>query len=272
MSTIENNVTAKNFRLRAEDKNTLSQKGSMYVGTGNKSSEDPTVCETVAIQPVNFSPDGRYVLTNNPNPDEQGGGLMWHDIVDAINEDSLSNIAYAESAMTAEYAKGGENKGTIEERLTNLGFKEGVVENLAATASTNFIKRQGNYVFGELTFADDTAIVNKNLYGVIPEIFRPKQEQGITVYGSFVRMEKVNSDIPTEANEELYGCLKIYINPSSGSIISTGIKADRYLYNRQNQKWSQTKNYTSLDWYTYSIYGLKIYFGYEAKPISTKNS
>ena len=73
MSTIENNVTAKNFRLRAEDKNALSQKGSMYVGTGNKSSEDPTVCETVAIQPVNFSPDGRYVLTNNPNPDEQGG-------------------------------------------------------------------------------------------------------------------------------------------------------------------------------------------------------
>ena len=57
----------------------------------------------------------------------KGGGLMWHDIIDTINEDSLSNIAYAESARTAEYAKGGENKGTIEERLTNLGFKEGEI-------------------------------------------------------------------------------------------------------------------------------------------------
>lgn len=36
MSTIENNVTAKEFRQRTEDKNTLSQKGSLYVGTGNK--------------------------------------------------------------------------------------------------------------------------------------------------------------------------------------------------------------------------------------------
>ena len=186
MSTIENNVTAKNFRLRAEDKNTLSQKGSMYVGTGNKSSEDPTVCETVAIQPVNFSPDGRYVLTNNPNPDEQGG-LMWHDIVDTINEDSLSNIAYAESARTAEYAKGGENKGTIEERLTNLGFKEGSITLSGAIASSsvvqNKITRQGNYCLFNLDLSGVNISVdyqNPKFIGNLSSNFLPLE----TYYGS----------------------------------------------------------------------------------------
>ena len=87
MSTIENNVTAKNFRLRAEDKNTLSQKGSMYVGTGNKSSEDPTVCETVATT----LPEENSVLVKD---DTQIGGLGWKNIVDVINDAGSVNNAH----------------------------------------------------------------------------------------------------------------------------------------------------------------------------------
>lgn len=176
MSTIENNVTAQEFRERAEDKNTLSKKRSLYVGTGNKISENPVVYETVAIEaPDPDSVGGRPVLTNDSDPNNKSG-LRWYDVVDLINSES-GNVV--ELANTASYAQGAEDKGTIdnrfinidnrfinvdnkisdiEERLTNLGFKEGSVSLLgtivSASVSQNKITRQGNYCLFNLSLTD----------------------------------------------------------------------------------------------------------------------
>ena len=113
MSTIENNVTAKKFRLRTEDKNTLSQKGSMYVGTGNKSSEDPTVCETVATTP----PEENCVLTKD---NTQIGGLGWKNIIDVVNSSTNEEDKIVDLCQNAIYPNGGDpNLGSIEVRLKN---------------------------------------------------------------------------------------------------------------------------------------------------------
>lgn len=54
MSTIENNKTFEEFRERCEDKNTLVQKNSLYVGKGtNKTLSNGTkIYETEAIAPL----------------------------------------------------------------------------------------------------------------------------------------------------------------------------------------------------------------------------
>lgn len=82
----------------------------------------------------------------------------------------------AETANIALYASDDTTKGTIEERLTNLGFKQGVVEDLVATASTNILKRQGKYVIGELAFDGVSGTYGGNVnLGTLPADFRPKE-------------------------------------------------------------------------------------------------
>lgn len=72
------------------------------------------------------------------------------------------------------------SKGTVEERLTNLGFKQGSVElEPSYTATTNILKRQGNYVIGELLNINgltDVLSGNANFtIGTIPDNFLPKE-------------------------------------------------------------------------------------------------
>lgn len=86
------------------------------------------------------------------------------------------------------------SKGTIESRLTNLGFKQGSIQ-LSSYVSTpsinvgtvtkNIVKRQGNYVLGEfeisfLLVTGDTGIG----IGTIPENFRPKNTIYVGVRGA----------------------------------------------------------------------------------------
>lgn len=72
----------------------------------------------------------------------------------------------------AQYASDDTSKGTIEERLTALGFKEGSVTLSSGTATTNRITRQGNYVIGQVSVAD--AVIRGGLAFTLPEHFRPK--------------------------------------------------------------------------------------------------
>ena len=68
--TIPNNIAARAFRMSTENKNLLSAKGAMYVGTGEfknvtvtTSTNDSVtykIYETVAIEPPEA--DGTYVL------------------------------------------------------------------------------------------------------------------------------------------------------------------------------------------------------------------
>lgn len=113
MSTIENNVTAKEFRQRTEDKNALSEKGSLYVGTGNKTSENPVVYETVATTP----PEKNCVLTKDST---QIGGLGWKNIIDVVNSSANEENKVVYLCQNAIYPSGGDpNLGSIEVRLKN---------------------------------------------------------------------------------------------------------------------------------------------------------
>lgn len=82
-------------------------------------------------------------------------------------------------------------KGTIEERLTALGFKKGsVILSSNITATKNEVVRQGNYVLGKFDFsvsgAHDYAnaeygrTISLNV-GTLPENFRPKENINVGV-------------------------------------------------------------------------------------------
>lgn len=171
MSTIGNKVTAKDFRERVEDKNTLYQKGTLYVGTGEGNAGETNAYKTVAT-PL---PEENSVLVKD---DVKEGGLGWKNIVDMVNaaaeksqgEQLPPNVPHIiERAYIASCYKSGVSEysyfsGTfseinskisnMEERLTKLGFKEGSVE-LSDTIAPfsviqNKITRQGNYCLLDL--------------------------------------------------------------------------------------------------------------------------
>lgn len=117
---------------------------------------------------------------------------------------SAGNATTANSAKIATYASEDTSKGTIEERLTAMGFKSGVaVLSDGVTAYTNSLIKQGKYV-----------IFNLNVTGGyctsigIPEEFRPKSKISIvgstTAYLSFTEFK--------------YTCLAVSaaFNPSTG--------------------------------------------------------
>lgn len=94
------------------------------------------------------------------------------------------------NAKIAQYASEDVSKGTIEQRLTNLGFKEGNASVLVNTTSIseNYVKRQGNYIIGRLELNDTNQTVhNCEEYEInfivcrvvkiatMPVNFRPKQ-------------------------------------------------------------------------------------------------
>lgn len=104
---IQNKTAASVVRKSTENRNQLPHKGDIYIGTGNKIEDGSTI------------------------PDTKG-----QNIIDAINENATgkdisagsftaaSFKGNADSATRATYASADTTKGTIEERLTKLGFKE----------------------------------------------------------------------------------------------------------------------------------------------------
>ena len=116
------------------------------------------------------------------------------------------------------------SKGTVEERLTNLGFKQGSIELLGGfTATTNVLKRQGNYVLGELA-VNNISVTGTNQtiqIGTIPENFRPKNTVYFGVQGAF-QTQAVSSFgyLPIIAIQP-YGSIEIQYSSQSGLISTT---------------------------------------------------
>lgn len=90
-------------------------------------------------------------------------------------------LLFAYVANIARYASGDRSKGTIEERLTKLGFKEGVASIDGATATINTLKKQGKYCIFNLLLEDYYLPVKetKTITLTIPVEFRPKEETKI---------------------------------------------------------------------------------------------
>ena len=144
-------------------------------------------------------------------------------------------------AKIANYASNDESKGTIEERLTKLGFKSGVItfagESYGSETYTNTenngIYRQGNYVFCRIKIQDKKIKLREDMFGTIPELFRPKKETFFTVAAH---------------TPEMAGLLcKIGENGVITQILPFG---------------------NTNEWVTYGLNNTYIEFGYEAPPIA----
>ena len=93
----------------------------------------------------------------------------------ATTADSATN---ATNANIAKYASSDTSKGTIEERLTALGFKEGVATlNVSSgTAARNSLKKQGKYVLFNYEVNDVFCNEVTQISLTMPQEFRPKNE------------------------------------------------------------------------------------------------
>lgn len=105
------------------------------------------------------------------------------------------------------------DKGTVEERLTKLGFKEGTIEfdsSLTIEAGDvieNYLHRQGNYVLGRLR----TDIIGVDLYaysgmkiGQIPSDFLPKGEEKFGAFFGYVNSTFIANYIKIDVNGNVY--------------------------------------------------------------------
>lgn len=120
--------------------------------------------------------DMLYIITDDTTND---------DIDNAINEiqDALDNIFNgistvpkanrAKQADYASYASSDTSKGTIEERLTNLGFRQGSASVSLGSAAANKITRQGNYCILNLTLTSESVSISGSV-ATLPDNFKPK--------------------------------------------------------------------------------------------------
>lgn len=173
---------------------------------------------------------------------------------------SATQSQISDTALIAEYASEDKTKGTIEQRLTALGFREGVVESLVATASENFLHRQGNYVIGKLVIdtsatAETLNVSAGTVIGVIPEEFRPKETENI-------RIKCSNYINVNEIKNYYYIELRLDINTDGTITVNQAYGNRFYIYN------STADMYKMMSISRSDISRLDIVFGYEANPIS----
>lgn len=98
---------------------------------------------------------------------------------------TIENILDGSIAVhNAKYASADTTKGTIEERLTRLGFKSGTITSpadsgISISADSNAVYRQGNYVLIpklKVYMNNNTSLPSNTLIATMPENFRPPKE------------------------------------------------------------------------------------------------
>lgn len=105
--------------------------------------------------------------------------IYWTDSSGVMHTKFWNNGAgyqvwYGDTAQAALYASADTSKGTIEERLTRLGFSPGNVTFSYPTrnVTTNYVNRQGNYVFGQIQCEFIQPLSEGEIF-TIPEGFTP---------------------------------------------------------------------------------------------------
>lgn len=150
-------------------------------------------------------------LTENP---EGSANLVLYTFT--ATSGIISNVEKVVKEIMYSMADYDNSKGTIEERLTALGFKEGsVVLADDITATQNELKRQGNYVLGRLSITSGfSGIISFTEYsiGTIPAEFLPKKlETGGAVGGFKVSVSGASGswDYLTNYTIDTNGIIKI---------------------------------------------------------------
>lgn len=157
-----------------------------------------------------YNADGRRGLFDTKQG--RGRALVWFDSQDVARGD-FDQITL--------------NGTDLETRLTNLGFRQDVVTLASGvTASTNEIKRQGNYVFCNIVFSNFSkyATDGKQTYqiGTIPNLFLPEStvETGIQMTTQQINIKPNQYDYCTISAFvviDTYGVITLHLNTNRTS-------------------------------------------------------
>lgn len=117
--------------------------------------------------------DMLYIITDDTTNDDIDNAI--EEIQDALDNitNGVSKVPKAKQADYAEYASSDTSKGTIEERLTNLGFRQGSASVSLGSAAANKITRQGNYCILNLTLTSESVSISGSV-ATLPDNFKPK--------------------------------------------------------------------------------------------------
>ena len=163
--------------------------------------DDPILDEIAPT--VNLTKEGnKTTLSITHKNGTQSVDILDADI-DGLIKELDQGTKVVKKATYAQYASEDTSKGTIEERLTALGFKEGSValKRTPTTTYRNVIKRQGNLVIFDIDVKYDTPYLRLNptttfsfeldgltktikaaSIGTIPEMFCPNEAMSFAFY------------------------------------------------------------------------------------------
>lgn len=127
-----------------------------------------------------------------------------------------TRVPKATNSTYAEYASADTSKGTIEQRLTNLGFREGSATVSLGSATQNNIKRQGNYCIFNLVLVFD-GVYDMSSVATLPTGFRPKENVAMKVcaknnYEMYVGVDvTISTDGTISVDEGDYTIYEVYL-------------------------------------------------------------
>ena len=126
----------------------------------------------------------------------------------------------------AQYASSDISKGTIEQRLTNLGFKMGSVSIVGGGSAQ--LSRQGNYVIVKLTvnnirWETSSALYQGGSLATLPENFRPKSTISMRIGGEATTEKTMGSTVGFMATLDIFSTGRISLSPPEHRYISGGV-------------------------------------------------
>lgn len=165
----------------------------------------------------------------------------------ATNADNATNYNTLSGSIKTKF-------DDIEERLTNLGFKQGSVTlSSGTTAETNILTRQGNYVLGKLVNVLTPSALS---FGTVPAEFRPKAIVTFGITGRFL-MSMSGFSNTTSYGDGTMGYITI---TNTGDISITRLSGT--VSSGQGIAIANQQEYQG-----YFDGAFTCYFGYEANPI-----
>ena len=262
--------------------------GWLQKGTGNNSEVGLTL-STLTTKSTTFLDKQTYIgdiqpfeiqKLENVRDNIQGQIDLANSNIDDVKED-IETISTNIEAINADLTPIKEaldgydiSKGTVEQRLSELGFREGSITLASGiTATTNYLKRQGNYVIGKLVitnglsyghslsyYSGEAAMINiHNFYvGHLSDynLFKPNSNIQASIEATSKIMTRVLS-----ATTSLYGSAfsKLRMTLSTNGSLSLDIFANKNVASTES-------NYSLL---CSEDNPITITFAYEATPIIT---
>ena len=170
ITAINENATDKTIEA-----NILSGKNGIESNGDIKSTKHSImVVDTNGTPLAKMDSDGNiFAASFKGNADSATNATNATNAANATYATSATNATNATYAIYAQYASTDRAKGTIEDRLTNLGFKSGSATIASGSASPNNLYRQGNYVYGRIGITGATRALNATWF-TLPQNFRPK--------------------------------------------------------------------------------------------------